>query len=201
MHDAEIHSGALIFKVRKGPIGIGATIIATIAAVFLVLAGVAATHPDLQFHGRYSLYLNLLPNSLRIVLLVVAGLFFLSVACAVILRLFTSLGVFVIRTDGVLFQSAAGNWFAPWRTIRNVKSVKTALIVEREKELAADALGLTRMWRQARYGCDPNAKALAIGRLTATDGSIIDPQTLAAIIEDRRRGAVQEPAKRSQAAA
>jgi hypothetical protein len=117
------------------------------------------------------------------------------------LRLLTSPGVVVIRTDGVLFESAAGNWFAPWRTIRNVKSVKTALIIEREKELASDALGLMRAWRQARYGCDPNAKALAIGRLTASDGSIMAPQTLAAIIEERRRGAAQDTAAQTQAAA
>ena len=200
MHESQIHSEALAFKVRKGPITLGAAIFSAIATVLLVLAGFVAMHPGFEFQSRYSLYLNLLPDPLRIAVLVAAALFFLSLAGAAVLRLLTSPGVFVIRTDGVLFESAAGNWFAPWRTIGNIKSVKTALIIEREKELASDALGLMRMWRQARYGCDPNAKALAIGRLTASDGRIIDPQTLAAIIEDRRRGA-QETVTRSQAAA
>jgi hypothetical protein len=196
----DLPSKTLRFGVRKGPLVTTAIVTAVFGPATLWLAFHLATNPNVQFHGRGALLMNMLPNPARVGLFAVLGVWMVVAAWAYAARALSVLGELVIRADGILFESGVGTWTTPWRNVRSVKILnKKVAVIERDQP-AAPGSWYVRMWRQMRYGCDPDNTRLVLVRMAAADGKPISPEDLVKIIENYRQGAMANAAGQTRAA-
>jgi len=195
----DLQTKTLRFDVRKGPIVAFAIVTAVFGPAMLWFAFHMATHPSFQLHGRGAVLINLLPNPVRVGLFAVMGVWMVVAAWAYAARALSFLGALVIRGDGILFESGVGTWTTPWRNIRSIKILKKVILIERDQP-AAPSPWFIRLWRQMRYGCDPDNVRLVLVRMAAADGRAISSEDLVKIIENYWHAAVPSAAARSRAA-